>query len=59
MKTKLNAKGISNIPQGVAKRKFAFEDYFISQEKGYISSAVKRNKNLRENLNKAGFLVGD
>lgn len=58
LKAKLTSKGISNIPQGVARRKFAEADYFISGEKGSITSAAECNRKLLENLGRAGFEIG-
>lgn len=58
LKSKLNSKGIANIPQGVARRKFSAEDYFISEEKGVINSVHKCTETIFKNLEKAGFDPG-
>ena len=55
LKGKLQAKGINNIPQGLAARKFRADDYFISDEKGYSWGVARASRIVSRNLKKAGF----
>jgi len=59
VKERLAHKGIHNIPEGVARRKFGAEDYFVNEKIGSTLGISNASRIILENLGKAGFDLTD